>query len=86
MEEGKATVRLREPAVDVCLSKVGAGAAGGTPARNRCLGGNRGVCGGGRGVFGRGLLRDRAGWASVGLSVCLSARGLWHRFHTATES
>lgn len=25
VEEGKATVRLREPAVDVCLSKVGVG-------------------------------------------------------------
>uniref|UniRef100_A0A8C3C239 PIF1/LRR1 pleckstrin homology domain-containing protein n=1 Tax=Cairina moschata TaxID=8855 RepID=A0A8C3C239_CAIMO len=27
VEEGKATLRLREPAVDICLSKVGAGRA-----------------------------------------------------------
>lgn len=38
------------------------------------------------GVVGRGLLRDRAGWASVGRSVCLSARGRCHRSRTATES
>lgn len=72
VEEGKATVRLREPAVDVCLSKVGAGvAAGGTPGRNRCLAGNRGGCGGGRGGGWPGSA-PRPCWVGLSGSVCLS--------------
>lgn len=38
VEEGKATVRLREPAVDVCLSKVGAGPAAAGPGHGGGVG------------------------------------------------